>query len=673
MQSTRIAPALLIVLLAALPLAAQNASAPELRDAEAAMAAADAAQAQVFAKSLYDEANYRLRFARDNWNANKLEKRGAAARAAVEAAAAFRAANAKARWLGTNAAIKGLQMDIARFGGTTNVSLPDEPPNADLMHGATTKDHIAAAERAINMAKAVGADQSVVDNELQLARDMVASAKRIAKADANNEIADSLAYRAEMVARRAYYLGQLAAANRVLPGVQVERTRLAQAATEQQAAAERAQRLEAERRSAELQRQLAAEQANRQTQAAELDRLRQQIDESRRAAQTRIDADRAARAAAEQRLDDLYRSYEAALANGSPSDVESLRRQIEDQTLTLRSIQERERLQQEAMSGDITQLRNDLNAAQSASSMSPQALSERQAELIRRQTELDQYRTEREADLERRRQSDQQYQTAVGEAMRRRQEAEAQAAAFRQQAAEAQRLAQEAQQQAQSAQADKQAAEQQAQAAQAEKLAAQQQMQQMQQQNQQMQQQTQQQVEQLQQQTRQQVEQASAAAQQAQASANATAAELERTRQQLAERDAEARRLRLEQELSKFASTRSDKRGVVVTLPAAFFDTGKAVLKPTAKATLKKIAKQLGSDGTLKISVEGHTDNVGSEAKNQQLSEKRANAVRNYLVANGVGADRISASGKGKDEPIAPNKTAAGRQQNRRVEIIIAQ
>lgn len=617
-------------ILAALPVAAQDA--PILRDAQAALAAADAAQAQVYAKTLYDEAAFRLRYARENWNAGKLETRGAAQRAAVEAAAAARAATAKARWLGTNAAIKGLQMDIVRFGGSSNVSLPDESSTIALAHGTTSKARVATAERVIDMAVAAGAEKNVIDNDLQMARDMVSSAKKVMRADTNNEIADSLAYRAEMVARRAYYLAQLASANRLLPSVQVERSRLANAETERQAAAERAQREEAERKALDLQRQLAAEQANRQSQSAELDRLRAQVDESRRALMARIEADRTSRAQAEQHLAELYRAYETALIAGSPAEIETLRRQIEDQQLTLNAIYQREAAQRDAMAAELAQTRDALAAS----------------EATRRQAELDQFRTELEAASQRRAEAEAQHQAAIADATKRRQEAEAQAAALRQQAEEAQRqtlAAQEGQRQAQ-----EQAA------------ASQQQLQQLQQQTQQMQQQTQQQI-----------DAAATAAKQAQESAAATAAELERTRQQLADREAETRRLRLEQELAKIASTKSDPRGLVVTLPAAFFDTGKAVLKPTAKATLGKIANQLKSDANLKLTIEGHTDNVGSESMNQTLSEKRANAVRDYLAGAGISGDRITATGKGESSPIASNKTAAGRQQNRRVEIIIAQ
>jgi len=133
----------------------------------------------------------------------------------------------------------------------------------------------------------------------------------------------------------------------------------------------------------------------------------------------------------------------------------------------------------------------------------------------------------------------------------------------------------------------------------------------------------------------------------------------------------DARRARLEAEFAKIASTRSESRGVVVTLSGFLFDTGKARLKPQADETLAKIANELKSDSELKVTVEGHTDNVGGQAKNEQLSDLRANAVRMFLVQAGVAADRIIAVGKGEGDPVATNKTAAGRSQNRRVELII--
>ena len=171
-----------------------------------------------------------------------------------------------------------------------------------------------------------------------------------------------------------------------------------------------------------------------------------------------------------------------------------------------------------------------------------------------------------------------------------------------------------------------------------------------------------------------QAEQANAQAQQAQAAAQSAQTQLEGTRRQLAQSDAETRRLRIQNELSRIAMTRSESRGLIVTLNGGIlFDTGKTALKPGAKSTLSKIARQLQTDPSLKIAVEGHTDNTGGTAMNQKLSEKRANAVRDYLVSAGISGDHITASGTGEESPIATNKTAAGRLQNRRVELVITQ
>lgn len=154
-----------------------------------------------------------------------------------------------------------------------------------------------------------------------------------------------------------------------------------------------------------------------------------------------------------------------------------------------------------------------------------------------------------------------------------------------------------------------------------------------------------------------------------------TEAELAKAQDELARRDA-TNRVRVEsmqQELAKLAQTRTTERGFIVTLPGLFFDTGKAVLKPGARNTLTKIAEQLKMNPDAQIVIEGHTDSVGSEAMNQALSEKRAAAVRDYLAGRGVPSARVTMTGLGESAPIASNDTAAGRQQNRRVELVIAQ
>src|SRR5437763_2970689 len=134
-------------MLVAVSLAAQT---TDLDRAQQALAAADMAGAGAFAKTLYDDAAYRFRFAQENWNSKKESVRNEAHMRAIEATVAAQAAAAKSRWLSTNAAIKGLQGDIQRFGGTSTVSLlPEEPPMIAINRGTTTKARIDAAQYAI--------------------------------------------------------------------------------------------------------------------------------------------------------------------------------------------------------------------------------------------------------------------------------------------------------------------------------------------------------------------------------------------------------------------------------------------------------------------------------------------------------------------------------------------
>jgi OOP family OmpA-OmpF porin len=99
------------------------------------------------------------------------------------------------------------------------------------------------------------------------------------------------------------------------------------------------------------------------------------------------------------------------------------------------------------------------------------------------------------------------------------------------------------------------------------------------------------------------------------------------------------------------------------------FDTGKAELKADGVATVKEIVTMMKANPTLKLSVEGHTDNVGGAAANKTLSENRAKSVMNAIVASGIAATRLSAAGFGQENPVADNRTEAGRAKNRRVEL----
>lgn len=112
-------------------------------------------------------------------------------------------------------------------------------------------------------------------------------------------------------------------------------------------------------------------------------------------------------------------------------------------------------------------------------------------------------------------------------------------------------------------------------------------------------------------------------------------------------------------------------RGLVLTLGDVLFATGKAELQSGATVHLDRLASFLHQYPGRRVEIEGHTDNVGGEALNQALSERRAESVKSYLVGQGIDRQRISTTGKGLHFPIADNSTEAGRQQNRRVEVII--
>lgn len=114
------------------------------------------------------------------------------------------------------------------------------------------------------------------------------------------------------------------------------------------------------------------------------------------------------------------------------------------------------------------------------------------------------------------------------------------------------------------------------------------------------------------------------------------------------------------------------ERGTVLTLRNVLFDFGEAGLKPGAERTIEHLAAYLEESPDRRLLVEGYTDSVGDEAFNEQLSQRRAEAVRDQLVTAGIDADRIEAVGHGESYPVANNDTPYGRQLNRRVEIVVA-
>ena len=132
---------------------------------------------------------------------------------------------------------------------------------------------------------------------------------------------------------------------------------------------------------------------------------------------------------------------------------------------------------------------------------------------------------------------------------------------------------------------------------------------------------------------------------------------------------ARAQAAALAQELADLKAKKTD-RGYVLTLGNVLFKTGKADLMPGAQRTIDQLVSFLNNHPERKISVEGHTDNTGSESSNMLLSQRRAESVASAIMARGISPDRISTRGFGEMYPIADNDTASGRQENRRVEIV---
>jgi outer membrane protein OmpA-like peptidoglycan-associated protein len=141
---------------------------------------------------------------------------------------------------------------------------------------------------------------------------------------------------------------------------------------------------------------------------------------------------------------------------------------------------------------------------------------------------------------------------------------------------------------------------------------------------------------------------------------------------QQAETDKAAMRAKLSEQLNSILQTRDSARGLIVSMSDVLFDTGKYTLKSGAREKLAKVAGILLAYPGLNIEVGGYTDNVGGDAMNQTLSENRAGSVRDYLVQEGVSTNSVSAKGFGNTLPVASNDDSAGRQQNRRVELLVS-
>src|SRR5579859_6496997 len=182
-------------------------------------------------------------------------------------------------------------------------------------------------------------------------------------------------------------------------------------------------------------------------------------------------------------------------------------------------------------------------------------------------------------------------------------------------------------------------------------------------------------------QAQQQLQEAEAARQAAQQQQQALSQQAEQARLQAqqaeqarmqAEQQAEQTRQRLLNQLNQVLQTRDSARGLIVNMSDVLFDTGRATLKPGAKLRLAKVAGIILAYPDLKLEIDGFTDSTGSSSLNQELSERRALAVSDFLVSQGVGANNVTTHGYGPSNPVASNTTIAGRQLNRRVELVVS-
>ena len=150
--------------------------------------------------------------------------------------------------------------------------------------------------------------------------------------------------------------------------------------------------------------------------------------------------------------------------------------------------------------------------------------------------------------------------------------------------------------------------------------------------------------------------------------------DLDRAAKEKAQAEAEKTELRVQllRQFSVILETRDTARGLIVNMSDVLFDTAKYSLRPGAREKLARVAGIISGHPGLRLEVEGHTDSVGGDDYNQQLSEHRATSVRDYLTQAGIPAGSVTAKGFGKTQPVASNDTTTGRQQNRRVELVVS-
>jgi outer membrane protein OmpA-like peptidoglycan-associated protein len=139
-----------------------------------------------------------------------------------------------------------------------------------------------------------------------------------------------------------------------------------------------------------------------------------------------------------------------------------------------------------------------------------------------------------------------------------------------------------------------------------------------------------------------------------------------------AEREKQELRNKLAEQLNKVLETRDSARGLIVNMSDVLFDTAKFTLRPVAREKLSQLSGIVMAHPSLKLDIEGHTDSVGTDEYNMTLSQNRAGAVRDFLTQHGMNTSSIASRGFGEGQPVASNDTASGRQQNRRVELVVS-
>lgn len=439
--------------LAAVSSEAQNEGKAQARDAvakaEARLEAAAVAGARNYASEIYDEAVFRLQYAREHLDSRDKGESALAMQRAVQAWRAAEAAEAKAKWLSVVTELRSLQAEIVRLGGEApRIEFGDA--NDSIDRGATSMQKVEAARRALERARAAGAGP-LVAGDLEKAEGYLETATTVARANPQSRSAEHLAYVSEMIARRAWYLHQLVSLTPRVPELRERRVDLVQREMDLRAERERVDREAAERRAAELRRQLEQERQRREAEQEEVERLRLQLRQQQEYMVSQLSRDRRARLEAERQLDLLRAEYEEALMSQEidAQEVENLRQRLEDQRLELGRLQGEEMRSEETLLSELRELREELRRERQQGRVPSQILLEREAFIDRQADELEELRREREQRLAERRQLERAFKERVEIAERNLKEVELESERLQEQMAEERARAEAAEQELQ--------------------------------------------------------------------------------------------------------------------------------------------------------------------------------------------------------------------------------